>query len=63
MARQRSRKASQSRADAISLAKDVRASVDSERPMRPDTSAPLSTTQVVRNDLVCVLSEVHYAVS
>ena len=31
--------------------------------MRPDTSAQLSTTQVVRNGLVCVLSAVHYAVS
>lgn len=63
MARQRSRKASRSRADAISLAKDVRDSVESERPMRLDTSAPLSTTQVVRNGLVRVLSAVYYAVS
>ena len=62
IARQRSRKAPRSKADAISLAKDVRASVDSARPMRPDKSAPLSTTPVVRNGLVCVLSAVHYAV-
>ena len=63
IARQRSRKAQRSRADAISLAKDVRASVDSARPMRPEKSAPLSNTPVVRNGLMCVLSVVHYAVS
>ena len=63
MAQQRLPKASRSRADALSIAKDGRAFADSARPMRPDKLAPLSTRQVVGNGLVHVLLAVHYAVS